>query len=235
METEDILDRISKLLAKAKSTTNEHEAAIFADKAAELLAKHNLDEAMLRARDAEREEGPIGRHSYNGRSPDRWRELIIMGCAKLYFCEVVVNSRMKGKGRHEFVGRESNAKVAMLMADYLIATTKRLAREHSPHKADQTDFRRGCGLGLYNRLMALHAEKVRPTQAPVSNAGNLPALYNSESRAVREWMEAEMKLGTARRGRGMKIGASGAAGRSAADRISLNTQVTERRASRMLR
>lgn len=232
MDTEDILDRVAKLLAKAKGTTNEHEAALFADKAAELLAKHNLDEAMLRARDADREQGPIGRHSYEGRSPDRWRELILTGCAKLYFCELVSNPRTKGRGRHEFIGRESNAKVAMLMAEYLIATTKRLAREHSPHKSDQDDFRRGCGLGLYNRMMAMYAEKVRPATGPTGT--NLPALYDTEAHAVREWMASEMRVGKARRGRGMKIGAAGAAGRDAAGRISLNAQVTEKRSSRLL-
>lgn len=200
MDTDDILDRVSKLLAKAKSTTNEHEAAIFADKAAELLAKHNLDEAMLRARDSDREEGPIGVHPYQGRSPDRWRE--------------------------------ANAKVAMLMADYLIATTKRLAREHSPHKLDQDDFRRGCGLGLYNRMIAMHAEKATPASGPTGT--NLPALYNSEAQAISEWMATVLNVGKARKSRGMRIGAAGAAGREAAGRISLNTQVTERRSSRLL-
>jgi hypothetical protein len=231
METESILDRVAKLLAKAKSTTNEHEAALFADKAAELLAKHNLDEAMLRSRDADREQGPVGSHSYGKRSPDRWREMILQGCAALYFCKLTVSPYIKSVGRHQFIGREHNAKVAMLMADYLIATTKRLAREHSPHKADQNDFRKGCALTLYHRMHAMRAEMSKP----VSNTTGTNALviYDAEDKAIAEFMAG--KFGKASKRSGIKLGASGAAGRAAGERISLNTQVTETRASRMLR
>lgn len=104
---EDILGKVSKLLAKAKGTSNENEAAIFAAKAAELLAKHNLDEAMLREHDKSKEEGPVGAHPYEGRIPDRWRELILQGCARLYFCQLTVNGR-----RYTLYGREHNAVVA---------------------------------------------------------------------------------------------------------------------------
>jgi hypothetical protein len=228
---DNILDRISKLLAKAKSTTNPHEAGIFADKAAELLAKHNLDEAMLAERDAEREEGPIGRHQYPGRSPDRWRELILMGYAELYFCKLIISRKSRKKG-HEFIGREHNVKVAILMAEYLIATTKRLAREHSPHKADQTDFRKGCGLTLYERMKKLAQSEQAIPDAP--SGQNALVLRNNEATAIEEWMFANMNLGRAKKSKAMRIGASGAAGMKAGHTVSLNRQVRETRSNRMI-
>ena len=46
MVDQNLLEKISKLLALA-SSPNEHEAALAAEKAAELLAKHNLSVADL--------------------------------------------------------------------------------------------------------------------------------------------------------------------------------------------
>lgn len=231
LEQEAVLDRISKLMAKAKGTNNEHEAAIFMAKAAEMLAKHNLSEALLRERDVNRSEGPIGGHPYKGRVPDRWRELILMGCCKVYFCKLT-----SGYGRQYTVyGREHNAVVAKLMAEYLFATVKRMAREYSPHKAEQGDFRRGAGLRLYQRLVELYNTQNAPP--PVVTTGTtLPALYAGEENAVQAYMENLFGGGLkAKAGRGMKLGSGAAAGRAAANGISLNTQVgRETRASRML-
>ena len=46
MVDQNLLEKISKLLALT-SSPNEHEAALAAEKAAELLAKHNLSVADL--------------------------------------------------------------------------------------------------------------------------------------------------------------------------------------------
>tara|TARA_B100000678_G_scaffold287994_2_gene295587 strand:+ start:2227 stop:2931 length:705 start_codon:yes stop_codon:yes gene_type:complete len=234
METESILERVRKLMAKAKGTTNEHEATIFAAKAAELLAKHNLDEAMVREHEAKGEQGPIGSHDYNGRIPDRWRELIAMGCAKLYFSKLTVNTA-GGKRVYTFHGREHNAKVAMLMMEYLIATVKRMAREYSPTKREQGDFRRGAGQRLYERLVELYDQQNAPPPASDRNPMNLPALYAGEQKAIDEHIAKSVgKLRPATR-KGMKMGTGAAAGRSAANTISLNNQVARSRSAGAIR
>lgn len=233
MSDEAIMDRIAKLMAKAKGTSNEHEAAIFAEKAAELLAEHNLTEEMLAQRDVDREQGPVGTHKYNGRAPDQWRVWILQGTARLYFCHLIATKTYNGKV-YEFIGREHNAKVAQLMSDYLIATVKRMAREYSPHKPDQGDFRKGAGLRLHRRLYDLYEQQNTkvPTEA---NPDNLPALYASESQAVEEYLRKQFpNLRAGKTGRPVKMGEGARAGMAAADRIGLNTQVRETRASRMI-
>lgn len=230
-DKETILSRISKLMAKAKGTNNENEAAIFAAKAAEMLAKHNLDEAMLREHDASLEQGPVGGHPYAGRIPDRWRELILMGCAKVYFCKLIL-SKAGGKKVYTLYGREHNAVVAKLMAEYLITTVKRMAREHSAAKAEQGDFRRGAGEQLYHRLLELY--KAQNTPAPSSSTGNtLPALYNDEANAVDAYVNSIFSNLGSVKSRPMKMGASAMVGRSAANGISLNTQVGRKTTARL--
>lgn len=49
MADEKIIDRVRKLLAKAEGTDNENEAAVFLDAALKMMARHALDEAMVRA------------------------------------------------------------------------------------------------------------------------------------------------------------------------------------------
>lgn len=232
MNTEQIMDRIAKLMAKAKGTNNENEAAIFAEKAAELLAEHNLTEEMLRHRDADREQGPIGGHPYAGRVPDQWRQWILNGCSKLYFCQLIMTGR--GKKTYTFYGREHNAKVASMMSDYLFATVKRMAREYSPVKAEQNDFRKGAGLRLNQRLRELHDLQNPPQPVGASNPDGLPALYANEARAVDSYIAELFPNLRTGKSRPARMGAGAQAGRAAADRIGLNTQVRETRANRML-
>lgn len=230
---ESILDKVSKLMAKAKKTDNEHEAAIFAAKAAEMLAKHNLDEAQLKGYESSLEEGPIGSHAYEGRIADRWRELIAMGCAKLYFCEL---TKAHGSREYTFHGREHNAKVAMLMLEYLIATVKRMGREYSSVRREQADFRKGAGVRLYERLNELYNASVKPAPTSAQIAGTtLPALYQQEEDAVKAYLsKAIPNLRSGGKARGMKMGLGAAAGRQAANKISLNKQV-DRKARAALR
>ena len=119
------------------------------------------------------------------------------------------------------------------MSAYLIATTLRLAREwmHATPGAGQTerrDFQRGCAARLSERLDALYWQQRRaaaPRRTTNGNPGNLPALYADEESLVAKWLEANRSL-QAMRGRGVQeLGAGSAAGRRAADTVSLSAQV----------
>lgn len=231
LATDALLDQIAKLRAKAEGTNNPHEAELFAAKVAELLAKHNLDEAMLRSRDAEREQGPIGEHPFGLRVPDAWRERIMAGVAKLYYCKLLYTRRRSGQAdarSWRFVGREHNAIVAKAMAEYLFATVKRMAREYSSERSLQSNFRKGAGDRLYNRMLELAAAQ-RAT--PAAGAGDGTALMVlTEDQALADYL-ANTPTG---KSRSHKHGAGSHAGWEAGGRIGLNTQVTETRAERML-
>lgn len=231
MADEAIMDRIAKLLAKAKGTTNEHEASIFMAKAAEMLAEYNLTEAMIAARQSGKDDpfvrGPYG--NPRGASAWPWHGTMMVALGRVYFCSCV----KEGSNKFVFFGRDANVRVATSMAEYLIRTILRMAREYSAEGIAQEDFKRGAVARMGERLRELYTEQ---TAVVVSaNPGNLPALYKTELAEARGF--AESYYGGLRKGRSKLIvkGEGGAAGRSAADRISLNKQVAETRASRMLK
>lgn len=229
-ETEAIQETIAKLLRKAEGTSNEHEAALFAAKAQELLARHNLDEAKVRARDATASD-PITEQNYGRKSVAPWRRQVAQGCAKLYFCRLLcVGSEL------EFVGKSHNVEVAISMTNWLCSVVVRMAREYDSDRREQEDFKRGAGLRLYGRLMELYRQQ-NPIQERAKPGGGsgLPALYHNEETEVAEFLEQRYgKLGH-KRSRGLQIrGGAGAAGYDRAGEISLNTQVAERRSSRMI-
>lgn len=231
MVDQAIQDRIAKLLAKAKGTSNEHEAAIFMAKAAEMLAEHNLTEAMIAARESGKDD-PIGRYAYE-KKLYVWHKPVINALARLYFCSCVYEKN--STGLYVFFGREANARVASSMMEYLIATIRRMSREFSQDRGDMEDFKRGAALRMTERLTELWRAQSGPSTAVVASGGNLPALYDSELKQARS--AAESYYGGLGKGKTTKItikGAGGAAGRAAADRISLNKQVSETRASRLL-
>lgn len=229
-ETLAMLDRVAKLRAKAQGTDNEAEAAIFLAKVAEMLAKHNLDEAMLDARDSDREQGPIGRHNFGQRVPDAWRERIVTGVARVYFCKITFGLKNGKADPHDwrFNGREHNAIVAMAMAEYLFATVKRMAREYSPISREQKNFRKGAADRLYNRLYKM-AEDARP-KGPIPESNRMALMVIDEDRAVADFVGNVKSIPN----KSHRHGAGSSAGWEAGGSIGLNTQVTETRASRML-
>lgn len=230
-ETTALLDTIAKLKAKAEGTNNEAEAALFAAKVAELLAKHNLDEAMLRARDADREQGPLGKHPFGQRVPDAWRERILIGVAKLYQCQTMFHRKGSAVDQWswQIVGREHNAIVAKAMAEYLFATVKRMAREYSPVSREQKDYRKGAGDRLYHRLWTMAEEQRKPTSSS-GDATGTALMVVTEDQAIAEYL-GDIKQS---KGKGHKYGEASYDGYEEAGRIGLNTQVKETRAERML-
>lgn len=228
-ENEAIAATIAKLLAKAKGTNNEHEAALFAAKAAELLARHNMTEAMIAAREGG-DNDPIGGHRMNRKSVAKWRRYIAAGCAELYFCKLVSYG-----SQLEFVGKTHNAEVAMSMCDWLCSVVVRMAREYTDDRLSIEDFKRGAGSRLYQRLHALYLQQNPPAPTPEQTGTGLPALYKNEAQKVQDWMDEEYGPLRSRKSRALKIrGGAGAAGYDRAGSINLSTQVAERRSSRMI-
>lgn len=230
-ENEAIQATIAKLLAKAKGTNNEHEAAMFAAKAAELLARHNLTEAQIAARQGGADDPVVEQHM-NRKSVAKWRQTIAQGCAKLYFCKLLLYG-----SQLDFVGKAHNAEVALSMTDWLCSVVVRMAREYTDDRLGIEDFKRGAALRLYGRLIALYNQQNSPTPTPEQHVvgSGLPALYASEAKAVDDYIAGQYGALRSRKGKGLAIrGGAGAAGYDRAGGINLSTQVAERRSSRMI-
>jgi hypothetical protein len=233
---DDIIRKIAGLMAKANGTENEHEAAAFAAKAQEMLAKHNLSEMDVLKQSAEARGESVSEVELASKYVHGWRVALMDAVTKFYFCRTLMQSCWRpARGGGEvlgkkfiIIGKPHNAAVAVSMFTYLEKTTVRLAqqwrKENYGTRSEYQNFENGCGLRIAERLRALMREQQAAKAAAGYTGTTLPALYDSESKAIEEFLSGR-KIGKARSRGASVYGRGGYAGRMAGDGVSLNTQV----------
>lgn len=123
---EKVMDRIKKLLAMATSS-NPHEAANAAAKAAALMAEYELEEADLRVESGEANVDPVEAAMWDGFSSQRtstWRGYLIVGILKAFGCHgywnpVYDNVTRKRITSFRVIGRKTNVQTSNYMYLYL--------------------------------------------------------------------------------------------------------------------
>jgi Protein of unknown function (DUF2786) len=187
-----IADRIRKLLALAGNNPSEAEAAAAMEPAAALMAEHNLTMMKVETSD---EAQRIETH-YDGQRPRQtWARTIWNAVATLNFCLYYYQTPRPPRvgDRHSVIGTRVNVVSTQIMAQYLVETVERLAREcpdiHAMH--DHHAFKLGCARRLAERIRHLRESRVNveTTKTPTgsqpltpigspSPSSNLPALAN---------------------------------------------------------
>jgi len=184
-----VIEKVKKILDLAARNPNEHEAASARDKAAQMMAQHNLDVATVEANTGlvgKREEALVdgGFYSYQR---DLWNSV-----AELHFCSYwnqkyltkdYVSQTHKERGvylgmkkvrvmrrRHALIGRVVNARATQAMAGYLQEAIERSLRERLAGDADVShlnaasnwahSFRKGAAARLTLKLMERRDEKL---------------------------------------------------------------------------
>lgn len=146
MVNKSLLEKISKLLALANSP-NENEAALAAEKAAELLAQHNLCIADL-GKD-EDEDITKGIIDQTGRYVT-WKMWILAGIASANGCQAM---RSSYSGEMRLVGTKTNITVSQYLYQYLTTVVDKLVKQHKGKgRAFINAFRVGCATRLRQRL-----------------------------------------------------------------------------------
>ena len=217
----DIARKVRGLLAKAKSTASEHEAASCAAKAHELLVRYNL--CLSEVLDTEQagsdrtaKDTPTGIY-------DRWIRVIWTEVTRAYFCEAMVHGRRTAGSPITIIGAPHNIAVVMEMAPYLVKTVRRLARAYSDSSRYQRQFSMGAAMRLAKRLREL-ANSREATDVP-AGATTLPALYANEGRLNREFIAENFYVRPARPSREVSYTPALSAGYATAGNISLNSQI----------
>lgn len=202
-----MVDKIKRLLALAKSP-NEHEAASAAEKAATLLAEHNLSLS-----DLERKAEPVIDFDPELLMvPEVWRRLVGKSLGKLYFTHYLYSSVTPPHAAsgikitwdaHGFVGQYHNVKVAKLMFVYVVKAIVMRAQEAAakrPAKGRQ-DYYDSFAMAAAMRVNArIEKRLAAAAQGYISpNAGTtLPALISLYERTSRELaLYIEQELGGA--------------------------------------
>jgi hypothetical protein len=121
-----IVEKIKALMAKAASTTNEHEAEVFLAKAYELMEKHQLESSDLETDDPVAGEGFYEKGNIQA-APD-WDFMLGFAVASYYGCKACRCTK-GNKWILDLVGRESARVTTKEMHSYLVKTVRRLGRE----------------------------------------------------------------------------------------------------------
>lgn len=196
-----ILDRLVKLLELAKRGT-ENEAELAAQRAAELMAKYQLDAADVEARlnTGAKPNLETGRVDGDGDAPkrvERWHSVLLAVVAD------VSGGRawMHGAGRYQqfmMIGPKDSVASAKYLYAMLERDVNRLSREAGRRHGEASNaWRRAYALGMVSRI----SERLRAGKAAAVRAATSQALVvvDATKKAIEEKLE-EMKLRTVKRG-----------------------------------
>lgn len=247
-----LLERVRKLLTLAThANTSEAEAAAAMSRVNVILAEHNLSMAEVEVHVG----SPTAAEAASGRGhrlKRSFEKYLWMAAAELNFCDVFFMSgsyyagskwrgvefdnRSDAKHWACVIGKPLNIEVVTLMAEYLISTVNRLARDGAKVVAPASrpnfrkNFRVACSRRVLQRAGQLVIQRKRGQQDEHSKGSNLPALmslYETEQKAVVQFMEDQrIKIRTSKSRVRMDNFLAAEAGRRAAEGISLNQQVT---------
>lgn len=184
MSEEKIIDRIKKLLSLANST-NEHEAAMAAGQAAELMLQHEIKEAQLCDTADEPEDVDLMSLDESGQII-HWKGSLMAGLADSMGCKMHYHKNRvygrKASTSYNVVGQPSKVDTIRYMYSYLVGEVDRLAdvafrQEHiecrksgvpSPSaRSWKNSFRLGAAHTIATRLRAQREE----THAAAADAG----------------------------------------------------------------
>lgn len=222
-----MLERVRKLLERAKDISSPMEASQAASMAQDILARYNLDVADVPG--APPEDSTTEKVIVERASRDRWMRSLLHGCARATGCYAVALVTGPNSKTTVVYGRAHEIAVAEFLYRYLAATVGRLSLEafaardkgiaiQSQH-VWVTNFRMQAVLALNRRLLDKYQEQM-DTPESIALVVNRMAIVKHE---------AEVDLGDGLKSLPSKVGFTGSQGRieghQAANSIQLNDAV----------
>ena len=179
MTEEKIISRIQKLLALANdlaATEGERDNAL--RMAYATMAKHNIEMARVENQGKAEPRIDFENQSFSW----LWAKQVNAIIGDLFFCKVYIDGR-KVNGTQclfHFIGRESNAMTASVMADWIVKSILKEGR--SLYKQNTDPRTRSFAVGAMHALSA-RVQEIKRSQATVEGTGNalvLASLYDTE-------------------------------------------------------
>jgi hypothetical protein len=201
-----IVAKVRKLLAMAEGNANEHEAAVAATKAQELLEAYNLDMTIIGK--ATNTFAPR-QNQYREGGLYKWQRNLWYAVANLNFCRYwyLKGNTAGSVYQHQVLGSHVNVVGTEVMAQYLEQTIERLARnwvhENRPGKSvfikEAIAFREGVATRLCNRLWAARyeheeAEREKAKAERERNAAN--GIFTENAIVIQDVVNTEEDLNT---------------------------------------
>ncbi|QGG94721.1 DUF2786 domain-containing protein [Actinomarinicola tropica] len=195
--SDTVLRRIRGLLDQAERTSFPSEAEAFAAKAAEMMARHHVDVAMLERTRRERGGGVVEVDVELGRGQYVRARLELLGqVAEAYDCRVLTSSAPRGRVGH-VIGHAADVEQTELMyTSLLVQATRAAAAEPVPRGHAGVTFRRGFLLGFAARVgerlaaqaarAARHAEQEHADGDPT--APSVALVLADRRQSVDDWV-----------------------------------------------
>lgn len=226
-QSNDIKDRIRKLLAMGRGAANEHEARIAMERAHKLLAMHNLTETDVEGRD---KEDAYENLSWQSSWTGLWARYCAQAIARLNFCQYYFRPGKAGSFEHHFVGRSVNVAMAQAVAEMVIGSLRTEAHRRSTDAAFRTSFKNAAGSRVVQRVNELmqQAALVGMTGDDGSKmtAIALRDAYKAEEEGAKAFLAGAVGPLHQSKGRTRSRSTDGyIAGRAAGDRVSLRPEV----------
>lgn len=170
MINDSIKAKILKLLEMTTERgATEAEALVAMEKAQKLLEQHNLSIAELKGAGEKKD------HHEEEQFPGYpWARDIASAIANLYDCRhLYYKGGDQRKMRQVFVGRQSNAETARIIAEFVVSTVRRLGKQYQREVGGTNrqghDFQVGCSRRIVQRANQLwreaNADEIRQREA----------------------------------------------------------------------
>jgi hypothetical protein len=186
-----LIDRVRKLMDKAESTQNQHEADAFTRKVAELVARHRIELSTIRNAGQGADEVLTVRQISLGRGAYvRGRLALLDAIARHQDVRVVFGSTPTGTVAYA-AGFGSDLDIVEIMYSSLHAqAAAQMASQRRATAAATQQFRRSFLFGFAQRLDEVLAGVRRPDQSETTRAGSsADASTQSAQLALRERRE----------------------------------------------
>lgn len=227
MTQQEAIDKALKLLRLAKSS-NEHEAALAASKAQEVMDKYKLDISSLEydKQDAERDSEQVKDFGYGDPliefshlSDNRWLLSLATTVARSNQCRIIyskidgvtgnLGKEIKRGATIKIVGHPSDVQVVRYLYSYLRNEVERLIKENCV--GNSISYKRGFGLGVVDTIANKLWEQKKQTESAMRGeyahnplalvrVNNAIAKVEKRSMAVDKYIEQNMNLGKGRGG-----------------------------------
>lgn len=196
----EVLDRLAKLMEMAERGT-ENEAQVAAERASEMMAKHQLGVADVEAHRAGATRPRIERGRIDAEEGEpmsrmeNWHKSLLAGIADAVGAACYINSRGK-RGMFRIIGPVDSVATARYLYLHLSRQVNRLSREaQREHHEPQNAWRRSYALGMVARVW----ERLKAGRATAMREATSTALVwvDKTRQAIDEEFSA-MELGVSR-------------------------------------
>lgn len=211
-----ITETIKALLAKAAGTDNEHEAAIFAAKAHELMEKYQVSVGDVLKDD------PVDMtNAYQATSSaPSYKKFLWRSLAHYYGCETMLKWITSTKYEVHLVGRESSRVTTELMFPFIMEQVRKEGRKIAQARGMKPEAAiRDVANALVIRIDQLVAEQKRKAPQPATVSGKNALIVTDTIKALMKKLYPNSKMSNSR-----SLGTNGDAKKAAAG-ISLNQQM----------